>query len=126
MQTSYQHTATKLDALHRRAVKSHFRRLSRRIRDLYDLALIADSGYSDEVRKDLPSIAEIVHKSFGRGDDGIPRPRKGYASSMVFKKGSEAYRSLEETYSRLDGFVWGKFPSFEEAIELAASLDDEG
>lgn len=116
--------ANKLDALHRRAVNGHFRGLAARIRDLYDLAMIASSEHADESRRRVPDLAESAAHSFGRGDESVPRPARGYADSIMFLKGSEAHDTLEAAYPSLADFVWGDLPLFGEALELAASLDD--
>ncbi len=116
--------ANKLDALHRRAVNGHFRGLAARIRDLYDLAMIARSENAEHARQRLPELADAAAHSFGRRDDSVPRPDKGYADSILFRKGSEAQGHLEKAYPSLANFVWGNLPPFGEALELAASLDD--
>lgn len=116
--------ANKLDALHRRAAKGHFRGLAARIRDLYDLAMIAGSEHADDSRRRMPDLAESAAHSFGKGDESVPRPAKGYANSIMFRKGSEAHDSLEAAYPTLANFVWGDLPLFGKALELAASLDD--
>ncbi len=53
----------------------------------------------------------------------MPRPSRGYADSILFKKGSESQDNLEKAYPSLADFVWGNLPPFSEALELAASLD---
>lgn len=116
--------ANKLDALHRRAVNGHFRGLTARIRDLYDLAMIASSEHADDARQRVPDLADSAAHSFGRGDESAPRPTRGYAGSIMFKRGSEAHASLEAAYPHLANFVWGDLPPFGEALDLAASLDD--
>ncbi|MDE0578254.1 MAG: nucleotidyl transferase AbiEii/AbiGii toxin family protein [bacterium] len=118
--------ANKLDALHRRAVEGHFRGLAARVRDLYDLAMIARSEHAEDARRRVPDLAEKASGSFGRGGDTVPRPDRGYAGSILFRKGSEAQAKLEEAYPSLADFVWGDLPGFGEALELAASLDDHG
>ncbi|MYL07978.1 MAG: nucleotidyl transferase AbiEii/AbiGii toxin family protein [Acidimicrobiia bacterium] len=117
--------ANKLDALHRRAVEGHFRGLAARVRDLYDLAMIARSEHAEDARRRVPDLAEKAPGSFGRGGDTVPRPDRGYAGSILFRKGSEAQAKLEEAYPSLADFVWGDLPPFGEALELAASLDDQ-
>ncbi|MCY4518453.1 MAG: nucleotidyl transferase AbiEii/AbiGii toxin family protein [Acidimicrobiaceae bacterium] len=116
--------ANKLDALHRRAAKGHFRGLTARVRDLYDLAMIAQSEHADGTRSRIPDLAETAAHSFGRGDESVPRPAKGYADSILFRQGSEAQEHLEQAYPSLANFVWGNLPPFGEALELAASLDN--
>ncbi len=120
------YTATnKLDALHRRAAKGDFGSLGTRVRDLYDLARIAASEYGDAARAQIPAHAERASRSFGRGSDAVPRPASGYAASLIFRDGSKAQKALKEAYPRLAAFVWGDLPPFDEALELAASLDDQ-
>lgn len=116
--------ANKLDALHRRAAKGQDGELQGRVRDLYDLACIAASPHADAVRTDIPHLAQHAPWSFGRDDDAVPRPASGYASGLVFKRGSQAQEALMKAYPQLGAIVWGNFPSFDEALELAASLDD--
>ena len=116
--------ANKLDALHRRAEQGHFRGISARVRDLYDLAMIAQSEYADGARDGIPDLAEQAAHSFGRGGDSVPRPARGYAASILFKEGSEAQTALKTAYPYLTAFVWGDLPPFEDALELAAGLDD--
>ena len=115
--------ANKFDALHRRAVKGHFRGLAARVRDLYDLAMIAASEHAEVARQRVPELAEAATQSFGRGADSVPRPDRGYADSILFKKGSEAQKHLGKAYPSLADFVWGNLPPFGDALEMAASLD---
>ena len=116
--------ANKFDALHRRAVNGHFRGLAARVRDLYDLAMIAASEHAKETGQRVPELAVAATQSFGRGDDSVPRPDRGYADSILFKKGSEAQKHLGKAYPSLAGFVWGNLPPFGDALEMAASLAD--
>ena len=115
--------AAKLDALHRRSVKHHYRGLARRVRDLYDLASIARSSHAAEASEAIPDLADVMSKSFGRAEDAIPRPEGGYANSVLFKKGSDAQEALKAAYPDLDEYVWGEWLPFDDALDLAASLD---
>jgi len=119
--------ANKLDALHRRAAGGDLKGLRDRVRDLYDLASIAASQHADSARADIPALAQGASRSFGRGDAGAaPRPVSGYAASLIFKGGSEAQEALRGAYPQLEAIVWGALPEFDEALELAAGLDDPG
>ena len=115
--------AAKLDALHRRAIEENYRGLARRVRDLYDLASIARSRHADDARAAIPDLADVVSKSFGRADNPTPRPQGGYSDSPLFTKGSDAQESLREVYQDLAEYVWGNWLPFDDALELAASLD---
>ena len=115
--------ANKFDALHRRAETGKYNGLRKRVRDLYDLAMIALSVYADQVREDVPRFADRAADFLGHRDI-VFRPEDGYANSAMFYRGTEAYHALEDAYQKtMSGMVWGNMPSFEEAISLAASLD---
>ncbi|WP_419927272.1 nucleotidyl transferase AbiEii/AbiGii toxin family protein [Candidatus Poriferisocius sp.] len=114
--------ANKLDALHRRAETGDLRGLIIRGRDLYDLAAIADSDHGSAARAAIPQLAGRAAQSSGTRET-IPRPAHGYANSIMFKSGSETHAALRDGYEQTAHLVWGDFPPFDEAVELAASLD---
>ncbi len=114
--------ANKFDALHRRAVAGEINELAQRGRDLYDLARIASSEHASEARELIPFLAERSSSSPGRRQD-VPRPQGGYANSPAFKSGSEPQDALKNGYLAATDLIWGKAPSFDEAIEMAVSLD---
>lgn len=113
----------KFDALHRRATGKDLPNLTRRGRDLYDLARIAASEHADAARRLIPAKAERASDSPGSRPD-VPRPRNGYASSIAFSPGTGAYEALRRGYEQSTKLVWSKPPTFEAAVELACSLDD--
>lgn len=114
--------ANKFDALHRRAVAGEINELAQRGRDLYDLARIASSEHASEARKLIPVVAERSSASPGRRQD-VPRPQGGYANSPAFKSGSESQDALKNGYLASTDLIWGQAPSFDEAVEMAVSLD---
>lgn len=114
--------ANKFDALHRRAVAGEINELAQRGRDLYDLARIASSEHASEARELIPFLAERSSSSPGRRQD-VPRPQGGYANSPAFKSGSEPQDALKNGYLAATDLIWGQAPSFDEAIEMAVSLD---
>ena len=114
--------ANKFDALHRRAAAGDLRGLAQRGRDLYDLAAIAASDHADAARSAIPVLAERSAASSGRRDS-VPRPRRGYATSILFTPGAEAHEALRDGYRAVADLTWGSLPSYETALDLAASLD---
>ncbi len=113
----------KLDALHRRAVEGNYKGILGRSRDLYDLARIALTEHGKHVRPLLEASKQRVARPLSHRPM-VPRPIEGYAASLVFAPGSEAYSALAKGYEEtVDTLIWGDAPVFEEAIELAMSLD---
>ncbi len=116
--------ANKFDAMHRRE-----RRLDgpkglreRGGRDLYDLHQIADSSHADEVRLRIPELWQRASDSETRAI--VVRPTGGYGYSDVFALGTKANKALRQSYEMIVETVWGGgAPSFEVAVEAAASLD---
>lgn len=114
--------ANKFDALHRRAVTGDLRGLVIRGRDLYDLASIAASEHAEPARSALPGLAARAASSPGRREN-VARPPGGYAEGILFRSGSESQDALRDGYARIGPLIWGDVPPFDDAIELAASLD---
>ena len=114
--------ANKFDALHRRAVGGEINELAQRGRDLYDLARIALSEHASDTREIIPFVAERSSTSPGRRRD-VPRPPGGYANSAAFAPGSELRGALKNGYLAATDLIWGQAPSFDEAVEMATSLD---
>lgn len=114
--------ANKLDALHRRAETGDLRGLTIRGRDLYDLAAIASSEHGDAARAAIPQLSGRAAQSSGSRET-IPRPALGYANSIMFKSGSETQAALRDGYEQTAQLVWDDFFPFDQALELAASLD---
>lgn len=114
--------ANKFDALHRRAVTGDLRGLVIRGRDLYDLAAIAASEHAEATRSAIPDLAARAASSPGQRES-VARPPGGYAQGILFRSGSESQEALRDGYSRIGPLIWGDVPPFDEAIELAASLD---
>ncbi len=114
--------ANKFDALHRRAVTGDLRGLVIRGRDLYDLASIAASEHAENTRHDIPELAPRASDSPGWRAN-VARPPGGYGSSILFRAGSQSQEALREGYDRISPLIWGDIPTFEDAIELATSLD---
>ncbi len=113
----------KFDALHRRAVAGQFGGITQRGRDLYDLARTARSEHGEQVRPLLEASTQRVARPLSRRK-AVPRPEAGYGTSVVFTSGSQAYEALEEGYAAVvERLVWKDAPDFEEAVELAVSLD---
>ncbi len=82
----------KLDALHRRAELGG---LADRVRDVYDLAAIAQSEHADEVRTIVDEWAER-ESAFQRRP--VLRPRDGYGSARLYDPTSAEYRVLSTAY----------------------------
>lgn len=114
--------ANKFDALHRRAVTGDLRGLVIRGRDLYDLASIAASEHAEATRSALPDLAARAASSPGPREN-VSRPPGGYAEGILFRSGSESQEALRDGYERIGPLIWGDLPPFDDAIELAASLD---
>lgn len=114
--------ANKFDALHRRAVTGDLRGLVIRGRDLYDLASIASSDHAETARSAIPGLAARAVCSPGRRES-VARPPGGYADSILFRSGSESQEALRDGYNRIQPLIWGDVAPFDDAIELAASLD---
>ncbi|WP_419919995.1 nucleotidyl transferase AbiEii/AbiGii toxin family protein [Candidatus Poriferisocius sp.] len=114
--------ANKFDALHRRAETNNLRGIIGRGRDLYDLAMIALSDRAYKVREAIPELAEQASRTTGNRIT-VPRPRQGYSASILFRTGSESQEALRHGYAAATRLVWEAPPPFEEALELAASLD---
>ena len=114
--------ANKLDALHRRASTQDFAGLVARGRDLYDLAAIAASEHAAAARRAIPDFAERAARSQGNREP-VPRPINGYANSILFRSGSQAQQALKAGFEETAPLVWGHMFTFEEALEMAASLD---
>ncbi len=113
----------KFDALHRRAALGHHDGIAQRGRDLYDLARIALSEHARQVRPLLDAAAERVARPLSRRRP-VARPADGYAASPVFAAGTPACEALRSGYTEaVAELVWGTAPAFEDAIELAVSLD---
>lgn len=114
--------ANKFDALHRRAVTGDLRGLVVRGRDLYDLASIAASEHAEATRSAIPDLAARAASSPGPREN-VARPTGGYAEGILFRSGSESQEALRDGYERIGPLIWGDLPPFDDAIELAASLD---
>ncbi len=114
--------ANKFDALHRRAEDGKFDELILRGRDLYDLARIASSEHASDAHELIPLVAERSSVSPGDRPD-FPRPRGGYCNSAAFQPDSEPWAALKKGYLATADLIWGEAPSFDEAVEMAASLD---
>lgn len=114
--------ANKFDALHRRAVTGDLRGLVIRGRDLYDLASIAASEHAESARSAIPDLAARAALSPGSREN-VARPPGGYAQGILFRFGSESQEALRDGYDRIGPLIWGDVPPFDDAIELAASLD---
>ena len=114
--------ANKLDALHRRAETGDLRGLTIRGRDLYDLAAIANSEHGDAARAAIPQLSGRATQSPGARET-VPRPAHGYANSIMFKSGSETRAALRDGYDHTAQLVWTDFFGFDQALDLAASLD---
>jgi len=117
--------ANKMDALHRRSMIPRLTyQLADRGRDLHDMAAVASSVHADEVRERLPALASRAAGSEMR--EVIPRPRRGYGSSMVFLDGTDAYETLRVGYENAKEMLWHPDTAvpFEDAVEMAVSLDD--
>ncbi len=121
--------ANKFQAQHSRAVNHGPDSVQHRIRDVYDLAAVARSVHADRVREALPWLAGVfLERSWQHrrgGLDGVPRPDGGWADSPVFTPGTEANRAAREAWDHptFRATIWGWRPSFDEAIELARTLD---
>lgn len=114
--------ATKLDAQHLRAEQGDYVGMAARARDLYDLASIARSEHADQVREMVPALAEII-KGDVRNRGSFPRPANGYANSPAFRPDSEGVEVRREGYRRIESMVYGEQITFDEALDLARSLD---
>ena len=114
--------ANKFDALHRRAVTGDLRGLVVRGRDLYDLASIAASEHAEATRSAIPGLTARAASSPGSREN-VARPPGGYAKGILFRSGSESQEALRDGYARIGPLIWGDLPPFDDAIELAASLD---
>lgn len=112
----------KLDALNRRAARDDFEGLVIRGRDLYDLWAIAQHPqHADGVRN---SVADLWQAAAGQIREPVARPDGGYAQSAAFRQGSAANDALRDGYTQaVDATVWGKVPTFGEAVDAARSLD---
>lgn len=119
----------KLLTLHHAAERRQDRLLAERARDLYDLACIARGTDSpSRLRGRAAELVEIltasgIHKRLPGGS----RPTGGLGSSIVFRPDCDAYRLLKTAYEQeVPRLIWGAWrPGFEEAVQLAASLDLE-
>ena len=122
----------KLATMHGRAVHHDFDGLAERIRDLYDVAALAEDGELAEAVG-----AEIARRGATSHDEqapavsawwSAPRPGHGYAASPAFDPTTEEYRTLKEAYEgpRLRRLLLDTSPriSFTGAVELAMGLDD--
>ena len=78
----------KLDALHTLTIRGG---LSRRVRDVFDLAYIAQSEHADQVRLSVPQLADQTARK-------EPRPASGYGSSNLYTPGSLKYDILQAEY----------------------------
>lgn len=112
----------KLDALNRRAAREDLEGLVIRGRDLYDLWAIAQhQQHADDVRN---SVADLWQAAAGQIREPVARPDGGYAQSAAFRQGSAANDALRDGFTQaVDATVWGKVPTFEEAVDAARSLD---
>ncbi len=120
--------ANKFHAQHSRAVHGNLAAVQHRLRDVYDIASIARSEYAEQVREALAWLSEEYYErawQHRRGVSGSPRPTGGWGTSPVFTPGTEANRAARDAWDHpvLQEMIWGWRPSFDEAIELARSLD---
>lgn len=114
--------ATKLDALHVRATQGDLIGIADRARDLYDLAMIAESEHADRARELVPELAEIVENDI-RNRRRYPRPARGYAESAVFQWATPANDALREGFEGFRPLIYGQVPTFAQMVEAARSLD---
>lgn len=112
----------KLDALNRRAARDDLEGLVARGRDLYDLwAITQHRQHADGVRN---SVADLWEAAAGQIREPVARPNGGYAHSAAFRLGTAANDALRDGYTQaVEATVWGRVPTFDEAVDAARSLD---
>ncbi len=116
-------TVNKLDALHRRAVVGRLVELTLRVRDVYDLAAIANSEHADETRERIPELAARMVVPRRQHE---PRPEEGYGSTELYRRGSPAYEALRTAYSgQLPAVLpaGAELPDFGDSMKAIRDLD---
>ncbi|NQV97708.1 MAG: nucleotidyl transferase AbiEii/AbiGii toxin family protein [Acidimicrobiaceae bacterium] len=116
--------AEKLAFLHHRSTVGDYDKLREGARHLYDSAMLlkcdrvigalADSGIV-ELMVDIDRRTAVAGWSF------TPRPERGFATSVAFGGDEAVTTALRDGYKQLANLVWGKLPTFDEAIDIVRS-----
>lgn len=116
--------AEKLAFLHHRSSTGDMDSLRKGARHLYDVALLLRS---DRVR-DALGHGEIVDlmidvdaRSQAANWSYTPRPESGFADSPAFGDDPAVSEALRGGYDSLASLVWGKLPTFDEAVDIVHS-----
>jgi len=111
--------AEKLAFLHHRASTGDAGALTAGARHLYDVALLLDN---DDVRsriahREIAGLMEDIDaRSAAAGWGYTARPSTSFADSPAFSPALATTDALRDGYQALATLVWGRFPTFEEAL----------
>jgi len=89
----------------------HFYDIHELLRSPDVMAALSTPGQTMDVLAD-----DVDAKSAQHGWGHTPRPRRGYADSLVFDPSGPARRMAEEAYQRALSLVWGVRPTFDECL----------
>ena len=115
----------KLLALTALSTAGDLAQITQRSRDLYDLACIATATerFEGHIGRDSRRLL-AVSQHWRRDVDGAERPEAGFAALDLFDSTSAQYAALRNGYEQaMNSLVWGEQLTFNDAIQLALSLD---
>lgn len=113
--------AEKLAFLHHRATIGDLHALTSGARHLYDTAMLLSSHRVRDALTDgqiVELMVDIDERSKAAGWPCTPRPDEGFAASPAFSGDESTDDALRAGYAGLTDLVWGRLPTFDEAIDM--------
>ena len=117
--------AEKLAFLHHRATAGDVAALAEGARHLYDVAMLLNNAdvrsalANGEVIQEL--MVDIDARSEAAGWPYTLRPELGFANSPAFMGVAALDAALRRGYDSLGDLVWGRLPTYDQAVEIIRS-----